>query len=116
MNIKNAKHVHFTGIKGVGMTSLSLCCQDLGIKITGSDVEEEFVTDETLKNRGLPWKIGFKKENLNPKPDLLVFTGAHGGLNNHLRNDRNNFRICRFKPLLCNRGRKYSLNRNTWKI
>src|SRR3990167_1158239 len=82
MNIKNAKHVHFTGIKGVGMTSLALCCQDLGIKITGSDVEEEFVTDETLKNRGLPWKIGFKKENLNPKPDLLVFTGAHGGLNN----------------------------------
>ncbi len=82
MNIKNAKHVHFTGIKGVGMTSLALCCQDLGIKITGSDVEEEFVTDETLKNRGVVWKIGFKKEHLDPKPDLLVFTGAHGGLNN----------------------------------
>lgn len=82
MQIKSAKHVHFTGIKGVGMTSLALCCQDLGIKITGSDTEEEFVTDETLIKRGVTWKIGFKREHLDPKPDLLVFTGAHGGFNN----------------------------------
>lgn len=82
MNIKKAKHIHFTGIKGVGMTSLALCAQDLGIKVTGSDVEEEFVTDEILKKRGIEWAIGFDARNLNEKPDLVVITGAHGGLEN----------------------------------
>lgn len=75
-------HIHFTGIKGVGMASLSLCAQDLGIKVTGSDVEEEFITDETLKRRAIGWKVGFSAENLQPRPDLVVTTGAHGGLQN----------------------------------
>lgn len=82
MDILNCKHIHFVGIKGVGLTALALCTQDLGIKITGSDIEEEFVTDETLKRRGISWNIGFGEENLKPRPDLVVTTGAHGGLNN----------------------------------
>jgi len=82
MNIKEAKHIHFTGIKGTGLVSLVCCALDLGIKVTGSDLEEEFVTDETLKDRGVSWNIGFKKEHLIPKPDLVIFTGAHGGLDN----------------------------------
>lgn len=81
-NIKSAKHVHFTGIKGVGLTSIALCVRDLGAKITGSDVEEEFVTDEVLKRNGLSWSVGFDAKNLEPKPDILVYTGAHGGLTN----------------------------------
>lgn len=82
MNIKQSKNVHFTGIKGVGMTSVALCCKDLGIKVTGSDVAEEFVTDGVLLANLIVPKIGFSKENLDPKPDLLVYTGAHGGQNN----------------------------------
>ena len=82
MDITKLNHIHFTGIKGVGLTALALCAQDLGIKVTGSDVEEEFVTDETLKKRGIGWRIGFRHENLDIKPDLVVTTGAHGGLNN----------------------------------
>lgn len=82
INIKNLKHIHFTGIKGVGMTSLALCAKDLGIKVTGSDVEEYFVTDETLARRKIKWNVGFRKENLKPVPDLLITTGAHGGLEN----------------------------------
>lgn len=82
MNIFDAKHIHFTGVKGVGMTALALCVQDLGISVSGSDVEEEFVTDEVLKSRGIEWNIGFSEENLSPKPSLVITTGAHGGLNN----------------------------------
>lgn len=78
INLKKIKKIHFTGIKGVGMTALALCAHDLGIKVTGSDIEEHFVTDETLKKAGISWKSGFKKENIN-NPDLLVFTAAHGG-------------------------------------
>lgn len=82
MDIKQAKHVHFTGIKGVGLTSVALCVKDLGEKITGSDVAEEFVTDEVLKKNGIGWKTGFDPNHLDPKPDVLVYTGAHGGTNN----------------------------------
>lgn len=82
MDIFRAKHIHFTGIKGVGMTALALCAQDLGIKVTGSDVSEVFVTDETLKRRGIRWSVGFGEKNLTPLPDLAITTGAHGGLNN----------------------------------
>lgn len=80
--LKNVKHLHFVGIKGVGMTALALCAQDLGIKVTGSDVEEFFVTDKILKQRKISWQVGFGEKNLIPKPDLLITTGAHGGLAN----------------------------------
>ncbi|MGB9706668.1 MAG: UDP-N-acetylmuramate--L-alanine ligase [Microgenomates group bacterium] len=80
--LKKIKHVHFTGIKGVGMTALACCLQDLGIKISGSDIEEIFVTDKVLKQRKIPWKVGFSEKNLTPKPDLVITTGAHGGLTN----------------------------------
>jgi len=79
---KKIKRVHFTGIKGVGMTALACCLKDLGIKVSGSDIEETFVTDKVLKERKIRWKIGFSEKNLIPKPDLLITTGAHGGLNN----------------------------------
>jgi UDP-N-acetylmuramate--alanine ligase len=82
MDLKKIKRIHFVGIKGVGMTALALCAQDLKIKVTGSDVEEVFVTDEVLKKRQIKWQIGFKKENIVGRPDLVITTGAHGGLNN----------------------------------
>ncbi|HUS52316.1 MAG TPA: UDP-N-acetylmuramate--L-alanine ligase [Candidatus Bathyarchaeia archaeon] len=82
MELKKIKHLHFVGIKGVGMTALALCAQDLGIKVTGSDLKEVFVTDEILEKRKIEWKVGFKKENLVGKPDLVIVTGAHQGLAN----------------------------------
>ncbi|KKQ52563.1 UDP-N-acetylmuramate--L-alanine ligase [Candidatus Woesebacteria bacterium RIFCSPHIGHO2_01_FULL_39_17] len=82
MDITKLKHVHLTGIKGVGMTALALCMRDLGIKVTGSDVEEEFVTDVFLRKNHIDWNIGFGEKNLSPRPDLLVTTAAHSGLLN----------------------------------
>jgi len=82
MKIDNYKHLHFVGIKGVGMTALALCAQDLGIKVTGSDTQEVFVTDAILKERKIDWKVGFSIDNLENKPDLVITTGAHGGLEN----------------------------------
>src|SRR3990167_557518 len=76
------KRAHFTGIKGVGMTSLALCLDDMGIKVGGSDTGELFVTDEVLKGREIEWKEGFSEKNLVPLPDLVITTGAHGGLTN----------------------------------
>ena len=80
--LEKVKHVYFVGIKGVGMTALACCFQDLKIKITGSDVEEVFVTDEILKERGIRWEVGFKEVRPLRRSDLIITTGAHGGLNN----------------------------------
>ena len=82
MNLKQAHHVHFTGIKGVGMTALALCAQDLGIKVSGSDVDEPFVTDAVLKRRKINWQIGFAPGHVPPATNLLVYTAAHQGANN----------------------------------
>ncbi len=43
----NIKSIHFVGIKGVGMTSLAIIAKEAGVKVTGSDVEEEFITDNS---------------------------------------------------------------------
>lgn len=80
--IFSAQHIHFVGIKGVGMTALALLAKDLGIKITGSDTEEVFVTDETLKKHGISWVTGFDPVNVEDRPDLVITTGAHGGFEN----------------------------------
>jgi UDP-N-acetylmuramate--alanine ligase len=80
-SLRGIKEIHFTGIKGVGMTALACCAQDLGLKITGSDVKEVFVTDEVLKKRKIRWKTGFSPKNIK-KPDLVITTGAHQGFAN----------------------------------
>lgn len=73
--------IHFVGIKGVGMTPLAIIAKEAGISVTGSDVADEFITDEQLLKTGIKPLIGFKKENIQD-PDLVIYTGAHGGINN----------------------------------
>ena len=82
-NLKTSTHAHFTGIKGVGMTAAALCVQDLGIEVSGSDIEEDFVTAEVLKERHLPFTSGFfDPDMVPPETDILIYTAAHQGKNN----------------------------------
>ncbi|MCS7092525.1 MAG: UDP-N-acetylmuramate--L-alanine ligase [Patescibacteria group bacterium] len=80
--LKDLKKIHLTGIKGVGMTALALCLVDAGCEVSGSDVSDEFVTDEVLRKRNISWKIGFSPSNVDDDINALVFTAAHGGLKN----------------------------------
>jgi len=85
MKIKSLKSIYFIGIKGVAMTALAIVAKEMGIRVEGSDVEEKFVTDSVLKRNKIGWRIGFKKENidsLKKRLDLVVVTGAHGGMTN----------------------------------
>lgn len=77
MRLEEIKHIHFSGIKGVGMTALALYAQDMGKTISGSDVAEEFVTEEVLRSRNLPISVGFDPKNLPSETDLLVYSAAH---------------------------------------
>ncbi len=80
-NIKEYKKIHFTGIKGVGMTALALCCKDIGIKLSGSDIKETFVTDAVLSKANIDCQPGFDKKRIMDT-ELCIFTGAHRGEEN----------------------------------
>lgn len=64
------------------MAALAILAKQAGVKVTGSDLKETFVTDETLKRQGITWSVGFSEKNLVGRPDLVVVTGAHGGREN----------------------------------
>lgn len=76
------KSIHFVGIKGVGMTPLAIIAKEAGIQVTGSDIDEEFITDEALKKAQIVPQIGFSEKNVGEDVDLVITTGAHGGFNN----------------------------------
>lgn len=76
------KKAYFVGIKGVGMTSLAIILKEAGIDVSGSDTDEVFHTDEILSSFKIPVKKGFYKSNIDGDTDLIIVTGAHGGMTN----------------------------------
>lgn len=74
--------VHFVGIKGVGQTALAIIAKEGGFKVTGSDIDEEFITDEPLKKAKISPFIGFSKDHVPSDLDLVITTGAHLGFDN----------------------------------
>lgn len=79
--MKKYKRIHFVGIKGVGMAPLAIIAKEAGCEVTGSDIAEEFITDELLKKAGIVTFVGFDEKNVEDK-DLIITTGAHGGFDN----------------------------------
>ncbi len=79
--VKKIKRIHFVGIKGVGMTPLAIIAKEAGFKVSGSDIQEEFITDPVLQKAGIKPFVGFSKDHIQ-KIDLVITTGAHGGFSN----------------------------------
>lgn len=86
--MKNRK-LYFMGIKGVGMTSLAVIAKQAGSDVIGSDIEEEFITDEILKKEGIKWNTGFSEQNVknffqgnSNLHSTLIYTSAHEGYTN----------------------------------
>lgn len=84
IDIKTVRHIHFVGIKGVAMTALAIYCKQRGMRVSGSDISEEFPTDEMLARSKISVQQSFDPIHIHahPKPDLVVYTGAHGGQEN----------------------------------
>lgn len=71
------KKIHFIGIKGVGMTALALLAKEKGYEVSGSDINESFVTDETLAKADI--KVNpFDINNISDKLDFVVISAAYG--------------------------------------
>ncbi len=79
--MKKIKSIHFVSIKGVGMTPLAIIAKEAGIKVTGSDVEDTFITDAALLKSGIHPEVGFDSMHVL-SPDLIITSGANGGFDN----------------------------------
>jgi UDP-N-acetylmuramate--alanine ligase len=75
------KQIHFVGIKGTNMMPLALIAKSAGFSITGSDIDQEFITDAALKKAEIIPLVGFSSEHISNQ-DLIITTGAHGGYDN----------------------------------
>lgn len=78
------KLAHLVGIKGVAMAALAIYLVESGYRVTGSDVSDEFPTDAELQKIGISVLTGFDPKHINgkQKPDVVYYTGAHGGRDN----------------------------------
>lgn len=65
-------HIHIMGICGTAMGNFAGLLQGMGYKITGSDQNIYPPMSEVLQNLGIEIYQGYKKENLNPRPDFVV--------------------------------------------
>jgi UDP-N-acetylmuramate--alanine ligase len=72
-----AESVHFTGIKGTGMSSLAVLYKRLGSRVTGSDTPQRFYTDELLENHGISVSSGFCAEAVAGDCSLLISSSAY---------------------------------------
>ncbi len=81
--------IYFVGIKGVGMTSLAIIAKEAGFTVSGSDIAEEFLTDEILQKNKIHIDEQFSESVLKefmldtPTQEVLIITtAAHDGLEN----------------------------------
>jgi len=65
-------HIHLMGICGTAMASLAGMLKDLGFKVTGSDQNVYPPMSTQLQELGISIMEGYKKENLEPRPDLVI--------------------------------------------
>jgi len=72
--LKNANHIYFTGIGGIGMSGIAEILIERGYRVSGSDRQLSDIT-EYLQMRGARIFQGHKAENLEDI-DLLVYSSA----------------------------------------
>jgi len=82
MNLDKIRKIYMIGIKGVGMTMLAQFLKDNGKDVSGSDIDEKFMTDEVLEKSGIEVFEGFDKENIPGDVDLIIYSTAYNEDNN----------------------------------
>lgn len=70
--LKEDAHIHLIGICGTAMASLAGIFQSMGYKVTGSDQNPYPPMSTQLADLGIEVMHGYKAENLEPKPDLVI--------------------------------------------
>ena len=77
-NFGKAKHIHFVGIGGIGMSGIAELLINLGYKVSGSDLKNTPVT-RRLAAIGAKIYLGHKNEHLDYEAtDVVVYSSAVG--------------------------------------
>ncbi len=69
-------HIHILGICGTFMGGLALIARELGYTVSGSDQNVYPPMSTQLEEQGIRLMNGYKAENLDSKPDLVVIGNA----------------------------------------
>ncbi len=70
------KHLHVIGVCGTAMAGIAALAQEGGWQVTGSDAGIYPPMSDFLLARHIPIAEGFRAENLEPTPDLVVVGNA----------------------------------------
>ncbi len=82
MELNKINKIYMIGIKGVGMTMLAQYFSARGIEVSGSDIEEKFMTDEVLKKNKIKVIERFDAKNIPRGADLIIYSSAYNPENN----------------------------------
>ncbi len=69
---ENLQHIHIMGICGTGMAALAGMLKEKGFSVTGSDENVYPPMSDFLSATGIPVMTGYRPENLDPPPDMVV--------------------------------------------
>ena len=69
-------HYHLIGIAGTAMASLAGLLRSGGHRVTGSDENVYPPMSTQLEALGIEYSVGFRPENLEPRPDVVVVGNA----------------------------------------
>lgn len=72
------------GIKGAAMANIAVMLKQLGKRVSGVDVAEEFITDVALTQNSIPFTTDFSDERTVEGYDVFVYSAAHQGADNPL--------------------------------
>ena len=74
--LASGNHVHLVGIGGVSMRPLGLVLKDMGLYVTGSDMNSSVSTDELI-SKGIAVAIGHRAENVHGAVCVIRTAAAH---------------------------------------
>lgn len=66
------RHIHLMGVCGTGMAAMAGMLKSLGYQVSGSDSHVYPPMSDFLARTGIPILEGYRGENLDPRPDLVI--------------------------------------------
>jgi UDP-N-acetylmuramate: L-alanyl-gamma-D-glutamyl-meso-diaminopimelate ligase len=75
-DLQSVERVHLIAISGVAMTSLAGMLVRRGLRVTGSDQNVYPPASTLLERLSVPVHLGYRPENLEPAPDLVIVGNA----------------------------------------
>jgi UDP-N-acetylmuramate: L-alanyl-gamma-D-glutamyl-meso-diaminopimelate ligase len=76
VDLSRVRRIHLIAISGVAMTSLAGMLKSRGFEVSGSDQNVYPPASTLLERLGIDVRLGYRPENLEPPPDLVVVGNA----------------------------------------